>query len=236
MLTPPAFNALLKTLEEPPKHVIFILATTEEHKLPETIVSRCQSFTFKRPTEEELRERLTHIAKKEGYTVDPHALSLVALLGEGSFRDAIGVFQKVISTSKDKKITSDEVEKITGAPSSSLVQDLIRNILDGATDKALKTLYDIQEKNLDVKLFTKLVLQSVRFSMLTLYAPELKKEISTRAAEGELTFFEEVSKHKNSKILPLLLRELLGVYVDIDNAYIKILPMELAILKVLKQD
>ena len=236
MLSKHAFNALLKTLEEPPKHVIFILATTEEHKLPETVISRCQSFKFKRPTESELRDRLSYIAKKEGYAVDQASLSLIALLGEGSFRDAIGILEQVISVSKDKKVTIDEVEKITGAPSITLVHDLIKEVLDQSTDKALEILYKVQSKNLEVKIFAKLLLQTIRYTMLVAYAPELKKEISGRVTDPDMKFFEEISKHPNAKILPAFLKEIIATYGDIDNAYIKSLPLELAITKVSKLD
>jgi DNA polymerase-3 subunit gamma/tau len=125
MLTKEAFNALLKTLEEPPKHVIFILATTELDKVPDTIVSRCQTFFFKKPNREIIRKMIVDVAKKEGYELDSGADDLIALLGDGSFRDALGMLQKVISTSSDKKISREEVESITGSPKSDLVNNLM---------------------------------------------------------------------------------------------------------------
>ncbi len=115
MLTKEAFNALLKTLEEPPKHVVFILATTEVHKLPETIVSRCQVFEFKRPTVEILKDTVTAVAKKEGYTIEPAAAELVALVGDGSFRDTHGILERVVAGVTGKKITKDDVEEATRA-------------------------------------------------------------------------------------------------------------------------
>src|SRR3989338_3017914 len=102
MLSKSAFNALLKRLEEPPKHVVFILATTEIEKLPETVVSRCQVFQFKKPSQEILREMVLRIAKKEGFTLEPSSADLIALLGDGSFRDTQGILQKVITSSADK--------------------------------------------------------------------------------------------------------------------------------------
>src|SRR3989344_5317631 len=108
MLTKEAFNALLKTLEEPPPHVLFMLATTEIDKLPETIISRCQVFTFKKPSAAILKEMVVRIAKKEGFALEPASADLIALLSEGSFRDAQGILQKVISSSKDKKVSIEE--------------------------------------------------------------------------------------------------------------------------------
>ena len=96
MLTKEAFNALLKTLEEPPAHVIFVLATTELHKVLPTVVSRCQGFVFKSPTRVVLTEMIQGIVDKEGFTIDTGSLDLIAMLGNGSFRDTQGVLQKLV--------------------------------------------------------------------------------------------------------------------------------------------
>src|SRR3989344_316951 len=96
MLTKDAWNALLKTLEEPPKHVIFVLATTEIEKVPETVISRCQVFAFKKPNLETLREFLSAVVRKEKASLDKDALELVSLLADGSFRDAHGILEKVL--------------------------------------------------------------------------------------------------------------------------------------------
>jgi DNA polymerase-3 subunit gamma/tau len=126
MLTKDSFNALLKTLEEPPAHVIFILATTEPHKLLDTVVSRCQVFAFKKPGIETLSDIVRDVAKKEGYDLDASSAGLIALLGDGSFRDTLGMLQKVIGASADKKLTRKEVEAITGAPQSRITADTLR--------------------------------------------------------------------------------------------------------------
>ncbi len=109
MLTKEAWNAMLKTLEEPPAHVVFILATTELEKVPETIVSRCQVYTFKKPTMATLRDLAIDTAKSEGFTLEPAGADLVALLGDGSFRDMYGMLQKAIAGSVDKKISLKEI-------------------------------------------------------------------------------------------------------------------------------
>ena len=128
MLSKSAFNALLKTLEEPPKHVIFVLATTEMHKVPDTIISRCEVYTFRKPTQSLLKDMVLKTAKAEGITLEPSAADLIALLGDGSFRDTHGTLQKVIHASGDSKITVNEVEKVTGAPKAQLVNDVIDSI------------------------------------------------------------------------------------------------------------
>lgn len=110
MLTREAWNALLKTLEEPPAHVLFILATTELEKIPETILSRCQTLTFKKPSDKTLREVISATAKKEGYKIEPEALDIIVLLADGSFRDAHGALQKALGGSKDKIVTLEALE------------------------------------------------------------------------------------------------------------------------------
>src|SRR3989344_546734 len=136
MLTKDAWNALLKTLEEPPSHVIFILATTELEKVPETIISRCQTFSFRKPSQKILKEVSERIAKKEGYAIEGPASELVALLADGSYRDAQGILQKAMGSSPDKKVTLAEVERITGSPKGVLVNSLIdalekKNVAEG---------------------------------------------------------------------------------------------------------
>src|SRR3990167_6050754 len=123
MLTRDAWNAFLKTLEEPPAHVVFILATTELEKVPETVISRCQTFSFKQPNQATLRNFALATAKLEGVILEPEAAELVALLGDGSFRDAHGILEKVLSSTKGKKITRQEIEAVTGAPKAELVRD-----------------------------------------------------------------------------------------------------------------
>ena len=160
MLTKEAFKALLKTLEEPPKHVVFILATTELAKLPETIVSRCQAFNFKKPTQQILKELVLDIAEAEEVTLDAPTADLIALLGEGSFRDTTGMLQKVFNLSREKnKITREEVEQITGAPATSLVNEFLTAAVAKDIDKGLSSARRAAEQNIDMKIFLKLVMK-----------------------------------------------------------------------------
>src|SRR5690606_30039484 len=113
MLTTAAFNALLKTLEEPPAHVIFIFATTEPHKIPATILSRVQRFDFRRITSAQAQEHLAAIAKAEGIDADPGALALVGRAAEGSMRDALSLLDQVIAFS-GSRVTVDHVRQSIG--------------------------------------------------------------------------------------------------------------------------
>ncbi|MYB39903.1 DNA polymerase III subunit gamma/tau [Candidatus Saccharibacteria bacterium] len=129
MLTKEAFNALLKTLEEPPEHAVFILATTEAHKVPATIASRCQHFAFKAVPVEELRRHLENIAKQEKVDIDEAALQLLAQHAGGSLRDALSLLDQL--TSLDKKIDGGLVEEILGLPPTEMVAGLLESLAVG---------------------------------------------------------------------------------------------------------
>ncbi len=231
MLSPSASNAFLKTLEEPPAHVIFILATTELHKVKETILSRCQVHVFRKPTQETLAKMASSVAKKEGIALEKDAAILVAMLGDGSFRDTHGVLQKVLSATKGEKVTAENVERVTGAPRATLVQDLIRAIVAKDVEKALGTVRTATKENLDIKLFIKLVLHELRCAMLARFSPEIKKELEAERSADELKFQEEIAKEVGTTIKSDLLKELIDVYEAIDHSYIPELPLELALIK-----
>lgn len=236
MLTKEAFNALLKTLEEPPKHVVFILATTEIEKLPDTIVSRCQTFTFKKPSQKILKDAVIAIAKKEGFTLEPSAGDLIALLGDGSFRDAQGILQKILFSSSDKKISVEEVEKIAGAPKGELVNNIISAIAKEELEKSLKTVNSAIEGNVDMKVFLKMILHKVRSVMLLKYAKDMEGIIKEQFSEEDFELLKTFSKEEKNKINSKTLNELLLAYNAIDYSYIPQLPLELALIKILKQD
>jgi DNA polymerase-3 subunit gamma/tau len=230
MLTTPAFNALLKTLEEPPAHAIFILATTELHKLPDTIISRCQQFTFHKPSESVLEKVALDIAKLEGFAMEKEAASLVALLGDGSFRDTQGILQKVLSFEEGEKITGADVERVTGAPGVALVRGFIEALIGKRADDALGIIRTASEQSIDMKVFLKLVLRALRFVMLLRYAPEMKKSIGEKTGESELKFLEKAAEQSKNISLSPILKELLSAYEETDRAYIKELPLELAVV------
>lgn len=145
MLTKEAANALLKTLEEPPAHVIFILATTDPEKLPATIVSRCQKIVFQVPSLLTLASRLIHVTKGEGKSLGEDAGLLLAKHGKGSYRDALGYLEQVIGMSKGKEITLEEVISVIGHPEHALLVDLLTSFSKG-DDKKIVQLVEILSK------------------------------------------------------------------------------------------
>jgi DNA polymerase-3 subunit gamma/tau len=235
MLTTEAFNALLKTLEEPPTHVIFILATTEEHKMPETIVSRCQTFHFKKPSEAILAKVIEVGAKKEGYQIEKTSADLIAVLSEGSFRDAYGILQKVIVSSSDKKISPEEVLAITGAPSEKDVSDFIMSIEDGNIESGLASIRRAVKKNLDMKLFARLILRKIRAIMLLRYDKSAEKEIADQFSEEDMLLIKKLAsggKKINSKVLSRILE----AYNHLGRSVLSEIPLELTLFDLIDSD
>ncbi len=230
MLTKEAFNALLKTLEEPPSHVIFILATTELHKVLPTIISRCQSFVFKSPTRQVLRKMISGIVKKEGFTIDTESLDIISFLGNGSFRDTQGVLQKLISYSKDKKLTMEETELVTGAPALSLLQDFILALRNKDIDILLLLIHTSSSQNIDAHIFLQMLTEKVRIILRLRFSKQLHENIKEEIGDDEFNFLMKIAKEKN-EINAKLLSELLKVYADMQYAFIKYLPLELAIFR-----
>jgi DNA polymerase-3 subunit gamma/tau len=157
MLTKEAFNALLKTLEEPPGHVIFIFATTEAHKVLPTILSRCQRYDFKRIKSDEIIDRLRGIAETEGITIGPNALRLLARESEGSLRDSLSLFDQVIAFSGND-VSDDHVADALGLIDQTLVSELARAVLDGRAGDAMDVLERVHGFGYDAKDFAAQVL------------------------------------------------------------------------------
>ncbi len=232
MLSKAAFNALLKTLEEPPAHVIFILATTELEKVPDTIVSRCQLFTFKKPTDALLRELVVDIAKKEGFTIDTSGAELIALLGDGSFRDTEGVLEKVLSFASGKKISVEEIESITGAPSRTLVYAVLNAIGEKDLQKALMSVGQAEQQNTDMKLFLKLLVHLFRMALVIRVAPSYQVLLSEISDTDKRELESLVQAHKEM-ITSANLEKILGSYQHMRHSFIQSLPLELALIDII---
>lgn len=167
MLTAEAFNALLKTLEEPPGHVVFILCTTESHKVPETILSRCLRIQFRKATEEELVRSFERIIKKEGLSADKEALILIAGLSDGSFRDGVKILEEMVSISKNEKITKDLVEsKYQISSMEYQIAQMIRNFENRETKGALEGVSKLANDGIDIGHFMQNLIETLHNSLL----------------------------------------------------------------------
>jgi len=241
MLSKAAFNAFLKTLEEPPKHVIFILATTETEKLPETIVSRCEVYNFKKPTAEMLKGHVTKIAKQEGVEIEGAAAELVALLGDGSFRDTLSTLQKVMSyggasgvgggadAKSVAKITLEQVEQITGAPKAVVVSDFVKGLVTKDASLALTALGTAGRENLDMKVFAKLAMTRLRYMLMRTIAPKEASALLSDLSASDVVLFDGLAKQVTGQQIAGVLRKMLEVYHSIGKTYVQSLPLELVV-------
>lgn len=234
MLTKEAFNALLKTLEEPPAHVIFILATTEEEKLLDTIISRCQVFRMRSPSRAVLAKVVTEVASKEGFELHPEAAELIAIAADGSFRDALGVTQKVIMASGDQIGEIDEVAAIIGAPKSQVVRDLLQSLHDKDCEKALSSIDLAVQSQVDMKLFSRVLLEHLRAVMLVRNLPSKAQGVLSTFAEETAGQIKDLAGQETPINSHLLLR-FLDASSQVERSPIKQLPLELAVVDVCKQ-
>jgi len=233
MLSKAAWNAFLKTLEEPPAHAIFVLATTERDKIPDTIQSRCEIYSFKQPTRDMLAQVVESVAKAEGYTLERSASELVALLAEGSFRDALSILQKVLAVSGNKKIEIAEVEAVTGAPRGELVRKLLSAIAKKDAPSALHAIQSGIKENVDPRTLAKLLIHRLRVVLLLRYAPDVIDSLTGELTEADLALAKQVSKEPG--INSDTLRALLEAYGTMAYAAVPHLPLELAIIDICGQ-
>jgi DNA polymerase-3 subunit gamma/tau len=171
MLTTEAFNALLKMLEEPPEHVVFVLATTEKHKVLPTIISRCQSFDFRRPGVSLLSEKLREISEAEGIEAEPAALTAIAREGRGSFRDAEGLLDQLASFA-DGPITAARVRELLGSAGSDALLETTSALYERRAADALRVVERLQNEGRDLSRFTGELIAHLRRLMLLPHVPE----------------------------------------------------------------
>ena len=194
MLSTGAFNALLKTLEEPPAHVIFILATTEPHKIPLTIISRCQRFDFKRITPQDIVGRMERILTETGISYDQNALSVIARAAEGGMRDALSLLDQAISFGSDN-ITLDDALTVTGAVSQSFLTKIVKAIYNRDTAEALNQLQELLAMGKDPIRFVEDTILYFRDMLLYQAAPELEDSMERVYIDEE---FKELAENISS--------------------------------------
>ena len=152
MLSTGAFNALLKTLEEPPEHVKFILATTEPQKLPATILSRCQRFDFKRISNQDIIKRLKIVCDESKIEITDEALNIISVLAEGAMRDALSILERCIQDGENK-IDENKIKDLIGIPKLTFVHNITEALIEYNIDKALKSIDDILNEGKDLNNF-----------------------------------------------------------------------------------
>jgi DNA polymerase-3 subunit gamma/tau len=233
MLTKEAFNALLKTLEEPPAHVVFILATTDRERLPETIVSRCQSFVFRSPTLSELKSFTIDVAAKEKVTLDAPSADIVAMFGDGSYRDTLSVLEKVLISAKGRKLDIDMVARVVGAPTHDLINRVLRAINGGDIADGLMAIRSADEAHIEMKVYLKMLLAKLRGVLLLRYAPTSENVLKDEFTPDDLVFLKTLASDAGKRINSHVLSEFLAASRDIGFSAIASLPLELALIRIM---
>ena len=230
-LTKDAWGALLKTLEEPPAHVIFVLATTELDKVPETIISRCQVYSFTKPTSEVLQKLVQEVAKAEGASIEPAAAELVALMGDGSFRDTLGILQKVLTISSDTKLTEEEVAKVVGAPSVQLVNEFLEAVALKQPGEAIGKFHQAIAGGSQPAAFIMLAMQKVRGVLLLRFQPSAASALTEQFGADDMLYLKDLAGAKGAAINAEVLAQLITAYVETARAPLPQVPLELVLYR-----
>ena len=227
MLSTAAFNALLKTLEEPPPHAIFVLATTEEHKVPATIKSRCQQFNFRLLTQQEIVGRLQWMSAKEDLTVEPEALNLVARHGAGSLRDAESLLDQLVSAPGDT-ITLERTQTVLGTATMTAVADLTAAWLEGDGAAGLAVINESLSTGTDARQFCRQMVTYLR-ELLLLQAggPELQLDMPAEEKDGLLT----LAARTDRRLLIETMKRFNEAAVTPANTWQPQMPLELAFIE-----
>lgn len=197
MLSTSAFNALLKTLEEPPANVVFILATTDPHKIPATIISRTQRFDFKRITSGAILERMEYILKQKQFEYDEKALNVIARAAEGGMRDALSILDQVLSFG-DNKVTLDNALLVTGSVTRENLIKYLSQVQNHETVAGLQTIHAILDEGKDSKRLLEDLINCCRDLLLYKQAPEMLEQTGSVMIDDE---FKSMAEKSNSETL-----------------------------------
>lgn len=224
MLSTGAFNALLKTLEEPPAHVKFILATTEPQKLPATILSRCQRFDFKKISNQNIEKRLDFVCKESKIDITPEAKKLIAILAEGAMRDALSILERCMQ--EEELITEDLVKELVGIPKTENVNQITTSILNKDTENALKTIDNVLEQGKDISNFLWEIIKYVKDILV--YKTNTKLEIYS---EEELANIKKLAEATSKERLISIIYELSNLANEIKWSSQKLIMFQVCIIK-----
>jgi DNA polymerase-3 subunit gamma/tau len=232
MLTSESFNTLLKTLEEPPKHVIFVLATTELHKVLPTIISRCQVLRLKKPTTEILAEQIIHVASEERKTISPEHARLIAIRSDGSFRDALVLMDQLFEQSTSKEISQTDIDRLGLRVIDHYVYQFLQALADKNTEELLKITSDIStthEKSISE--FLEKLIQAMRLVLYVKHAPGLWTSAQEQLSDEQIATIQKLSLA--DAVTPKVLETFLSVHAQVRVSTVPSIPVELAIIDIL---
>lgn len=227
MLSDSAFNALLKTLEEPPSHVVFVLATTVPKKIPATVLSRCQHLPFRRISSQKIKERLRKISDSEGINISDPAIEMIARAADGSMRDSLTILDQVSSFSSD--IKESEVKDLLGIADFKALSEISMAIIEGNRKRILELISELLERGTDLKSFTK---DLVRFFRDLLVAKVVSKpEDILDISEDEINAIRKILERVSDDQLTLILSEIIKAESDVRGAFSPRLALEMSLIK-----
>ncbi len=232
MLTGPAFNALLKTLEEPPEHVMFILATTEFDKLPATITSRTQRFIFKKLNRQTIVQKLKSICKTEKIEFDEDALELIAVASDGGLRDAESLLEQVHSHSP--KLTSETVERAIGRVGFKRLKDFSELLALKDLSKALVFLNELNDSGTNMVQFTKDLIHYLRRVLSLKMNPDLEELFRSDLTNDDITALKNIGTKNTPDFFIKLIKTLIRAYTDMRYSPFALVPLEVAIIESIK--
>ena len=224
MLTEPAANALLKTLEEPPPHVRFVLATTEAHKVPATILSRCQRFDFRRIPQAAMVSRLERICQQEGIRIEDSSLKLIARSATGSMRDAENMLEQLVAY-YGSEIDPHQVQSMLGVTGDIRVQELAKHLVNKDVAAGLQTINSVTQDGLDLRQFNRELMEYLRGLLLAKAGAAEAADLSPEVLAEMKSLAKSVSMEQISKALKLFRQ------VDLEFDGFSTLPLELALVE-----
>jgi DNA polymerase-3 subunit gamma/tau len=229
MLSNNAFNALLKTLEEPPAHVIFMMATTEAHKIPQTILSRCQRFDFRRISLKQLTDHLKNICSQENIKADEKALWQIAQQGDGSARDSITLLDQVINFSQGE-LTEKNVTEILGLTDRSMIFEVFENLVHRKAQQVVDSLEKLSVSATNPSLFMQEIIRLLRHALL-IKANTKQTQLSIDLPNEEIETLNSLIQNLSDADLHMLFDMCLKSLSDISRAHDPLLVMEIALLR-----
>lgn len=229
MLTGPAFNALLKTLEEPPAHAVFILATTEFEKLPPTITSRTQRFLFKKLSKTEILAKLSRIVKAEKLDIAMDALELLAAASEGSLRDAESLLDQISNIAK--KIDLALAEEVLGRAAFQKVEELAELALEAKSKEAVKKINEFKAEGLNLVQLTKDLVHYLEKTLTLSLNPDLEKSFAEELTKEEMERMKKLAKLAQPQSILPLLRALIRAYSEMRYSPFASVPLEIALME-----
>jgi len=227
MLSDAAFNALLKTLEEPPPHVIFVLATTAPRKIPLTVLSRCQHLPFRRIPGQEIKKSLKKIADAEEIKISSPALELIARAADGSLRDSLTILDQLSSFSSE--ITESDVKDLLGITDFGLLSQLSLALIEGKREEILKIVEELVEMGTDMKSFTKELVQFFRDLLVASVVKKPEEVLDLSKEETEV--IRDILNRTSEDQLTILLSEILKAEIDVRTASSPRLALEISLIK-----